>query len=325
MQTRITQARIFWIILVVSAILLSVATTSAQIESVTLRFLNVHQYRVHQQMLDGVAGNPWQYRMLADWMLEPLIKLLAAADIPVPRGGVFIVFRFLQCMLIFLSAGVYYQKLKLSPVANLFGLSVLAWGMSQSLYNSDFSFNIFFDIAFYLIAAILILDGAFGWIPLLMIPAAFNRETSALIPFMLMGFAYFGDRQANTMNRAIIFMVISLVLFVAIFAGLRIHYGGQQFLTADGYYPGIGLLVLNVSRSITWAQILITFGIVPLLAVFTYRTWPRTLKVFFWLMVPIWFGVHFFAALVAETRLLLVPFALVFIPGAFFGVAEAQK
>lgn len=322
MQTKTVQARAFWVTLLISAILLSVAVTYAQVDDVTLRFLNVHQYKVHQQMMDGAAGNPWQYRILADWMLDPLIKLFAAADVPIPRGGVFIVFRFLQCLLIFLSAGVYYRKLSLPLIANLFGLSVLAWGMSHSLYNSDFSFNNFFDIAFYLIAATLIMGGALGWIPLLMIPAALNRETSVLIPLMLIGFTYFSDRRADNVKRAVIPTVISLVIFMAIFAGLRMYYGEQRFLTADGYYPGIGLLVLNISRLVTWEQILITLGVVPFLAVFAYRAWPGALKIFFWVVVPLWFGVHFFAALVAETRLLLVPFALVFIPGALLGIAD---
>jgi hypothetical protein len=323
-QLKIVQTRIFWIAWLVSSILLSVATTYAQVDDVTLRFLNVHQYNVHQQMMDGVAGNPWQYRILADWMLNPVIKLFAAVDIPIPRGGVFIIFRFLQCLLIFLSAGVYYRKLGLPLFANLFGLSVLAWGMSHSLYNSDFSFNNFFDIAFYLLAAILIMDRAFVWIPLLIIPAAFNRETSALIPLMLISYAYFDDKKSNNIKQAIVFTLVSLAIFTAIFVGLRIHYGEQQFLTADGYYPGIGLLVLNISRFVTWEQILITLSIIPFLAVFSYRAWPRSLKIFFWVVVPMWFGVHFFAALVAETRLLLVPLALVFIPGALFGIVGEQ-
>ena len=66
-----------------------------------------------------------------------------------------------------------------------------------------------------------------------------------------------------------------------------------------------------------------TLGILPFLAIFCYRNWPGTLRIFFRIVVPAWFGVHFFAALVAETRLLLVPQALIFIPGALFGITAA--
>jgi hypothetical protein len=321
MQIKTVQPRTFAIILLISSVLLGIAVTYAQVDDITIHFLNIHQDKVHQQMIEGVAGNPWQYRILADWMLEPVIKLFFNVDVPRPRTSAYIVFRFLQCLLIFLAAGVYYRKLGLPLLANLLGLSMLAWGMSHSLYNSDFSFNNFFDIAFYLIAASLILEDAFGWIPLLMIPASLNRETSALIPFLLLGLAYFENTPDRNMKRAIFFTVFSLAIFVAIFAGLRIFYGEQPFLTADGYYPGVGLLVLNVSRLVTWEEILITFGLIPLVAIFAYRDWPKTLKIFFWIVVPVWFGVHFFAALVAETRLLLVPLALVFIPGALLGIA----
>jgi hypothetical protein len=76
---------------------------------------------------------------------------------------------------------------------------------------------------------------------------------------------------------------------------------------------------------ITWEQLLATLGIVPILAVLTYGRWPKALRIFFWVIVPIWVGVHFVAALVAETRLMLVPQALVFTRGALFGIAAEPK
>ena len=325
MQTKPAQIKFFWLILLTSAILLSIATTYAQVDDVTFRFIRIQQEKVHQEMLRGVAGNPWQYRILADWMIDPLMNLFVTRDILNPKPSAFIFFRFLQCLLIFIGAGVYYRKLGLSLVANLLGLSMLAWGMSHCLYNSDLSYNVFFDIAFYLIAAVLIMDGRFVWIPLLLIPAALNRETSLLIPFMLLSFVYFGDKSAKSMRSVVIFSAVSLIVFLLIFVGLRNYYGEQPFLTADGYYPGIGLLVLNLSRIVTWEQLLITLGIIPFLAIFCYRNWHRTLQIFFWVVVPVWLVVHFFAALVAETRLLLVPQALIFIPGALFGIVEATN
>lgn len=323
MEPKSVRPGTFWIILLIASILLGIATTYAQVEDVSPRFLRNQQMKVHEQMMEGVAGNPWQYRILADWMMDPLLTSFIEGNIPDPKASSFILFRFLQYLLIFMTAGAYYRKLGLPLCSNLLGLSVLAWGMSHSLYNSDFSFNVFFDIAFYLIAALLIMNRAFGWMPLLMIPAAFNRETSALIPFLLLGFAYF-DGQKKDLKPALLFTALSLIIFGVIFAGLRIYYGEQPFLTADGYYPGIGLLVLNLRRSVTWEQILITFGLVPFLAVLSYSAWPRTLKLFFWVVVPVWFGVHFFSALVAESRLLLVPLALAFIPGALFGILREQ-
>ena len=312
--------KFFWAILIVVAVLLSIATTYAQVDDISYRFIKVQQEKVHDQMVDGVAGNPWQYRIFADWMIEQVIQLTYKIGIVVPKASVFIAFRFIQCLLIFLAAGIYYRKLGLPLFTNLIGLSLLSWGMSTSLYNSDLAFNNFFDIAFYLLAAITIMDRKFFWIPILIILAAFNRETSALIPFMLIGHAYFDGRDDKPLKPAAIYTVISLIIFTAIFFGLRAYYGEQQFLTADGFYPGLGLLKLNLIRVVTWEQLLLTLGIIPFLAVLVYRAWPKTLKIYFWVVVPAWITIHFLASLVAESRLLLVPQALVFIPGALFGI-----
>ncbi len=37
--------------------------------------------------------------------------------------------------------------------------------------------------------------------------------------------------------------------------------------------------------------------------------WPSPLTAMFWAIVPLWFVIHAFAAVLAETRLLLVPYA----------------
>lgn len=325
MQFRFSDARSFWIATIISAILLSVATTYAQVDDVTLRFINNQQDKVHQQMLEGVAGNPWQYRILADWLVEHLIQFMRVLDAPAPKVNAYIVFRFLQCVLIFLAVGLYYRKLGLSLFANLVGSSVLAWSMSHSLYNSDLSLNVFFEIAFYLLAGYLILAEKFIWIPFLMIPAAFNRETSALIPLLLIAFAYFNADRAKKLKPAIFHALIGSVIFIVIFLGLRLHYGEQTFLTADGYSPGVGLLILNLTRWVTWEQLLITLGLIPFLAGFAYPAWTQPVKILFWVVVPVWFGVHFFAALVAESRLFLVPQALVFIPGMLFGFSGKRN
>lgn len=314
------------IALLISAIMLSAAATYAQVETLGIHFLRVQQEKVHQQMLDGAAGNPWQYRILGDAIVEPLIQLARQAGAPQPESFSFITLRFIQCVFILMAAGIYYRKLRLSPIANLLGLSVLTWSMAASLYNSDLSFNVYFDIAFYLLAGILILDRQFIWLAVLMVPAALNRETSVLIPFLLFFAARYAIDRESKSREATLFAIAALAIFVVIFTGLRFYYGRQLFLTADGYYPGLSLLAFNLRRAVTWEQLAITLGVVPFLAVLSYQIWPQTLKVFFWALVPVWLVIHFVAALVAETRLLLVPQALVFIPGALLGImGEAQQ
>ena len=315
----------FAIALLVAAAILATATTYAQVNMLGVHFLRVQQEKVHLQMLQGNAGNPWQYRILADVLIEPLIQLTKGLGVPQPESFTFIAFRFLQCLLILIIAGVYYRKLGLPLYESMIGLSVLSWSMSLSLYNSDLSFNVFFDTAFYLLAGILILGRKYVWLVLLMIPAALNRETSLLIPFMLFFAVRSNTAGEQDQRPGFIAAAVALGIFAIIFAGLRIYYGPQPFLTADGYYPGIGLLALNLGRWATWGQMAITLGVIPMLALFAYREWPRVLKVFFWVVVPVWFVAHFVGALVAESRLLLVPQALVFIPAALSGLAATHR
>jgi hypothetical protein len=320
MQSKSIGRYSFGIVLLISSVLLSIATVYAQVDDVGLRFIRIQQDKVHQQMMGGVAGNPWQYRILADWMISILISVCYRLGFDSPEVTAFIVFRFIQCLLILGAAGVYYRKLGLSLYSNLLGLSILTWSMSFSLYNSDLSFNNFFDVAFYVIGAVLVMSEQFVWIIPLMILAALNRETSALIPMMGVAYAYFTQGSKERIKPIVLYTAGSFVVFAVIFVGLRYYYGEQTFLTADGYHPGFGLFLLNLRRVVTWEQLLITFGILPVMALFAYGKWTRPLQIFFWTVVPIWMIVHFFSSLVAETRLLLVPQALVFIPGVLFGI-----
>jgi hypothetical protein len=315
----------FVVVLLLAAVLLSAATVYAQVNDVGLRFIKVQQAKVHEEMLQGAAGNPWQYRILADVMIEPLIRFLRARGYPNAEMVGFIVFRFMQILFALVAAGLYYRRLGLSAAGALLGLSILTWSMSLSLYNSDLSFNVFFDVAFYLIAAMLISNGQLVWIVVLMLPAALNRETSILIPVMLACYYLFERPSRSNLRPVWIAAAAGVLLYGLIFAILRVHYGPQQFLTADGYYPGFRLLLVNLTRLVTWEQLLVTLGIVPLLAILAYTKWPYALRIFFWVVVPVWVVIHFTAALVAETRLLLVPQALIFIPGAVFGLMSSER
>ena len=80
------------------------------------------------------------------------------------------------------------------------------------------------------------------------------------------------------------------------------------------------MIKYNLTRSETASELLVCVGVVPLAAAFSYRHWPMQLKVSLWTSVPLWLAVHTLAAVLAEARLLLVPQALVFIPGARCGL-----
>jgi len=312
------------IIITLSALLLSFASVRAQVNYMSFHFIKVHQEKVHNDVLEGKAGNPWQYRILAEYMLEPVITLFRNININRPQPSAFIFFRFLQNTFIFIAAAYFYKKLGLSTYTALLGITILAWMISQSFYDSDLSFNTYFDVLFYLLAGIIILYEKYLWLLLLMVIAAFNRETCGLIILLLPAYALF-SQPTHKKNKQVILTTFGMgILYTGIFLWLRVFFGEQQFLTAHGNYPGKGILYFNIFNLRSWEQIWSTAGIIPFLALFSYRKWPKHLKVFFWVIVPVWGIIHFLASVVAETRLFLVPLSLIFIPCVLFGLNHNQ-
>jgi hypothetical protein len=74
----------------------------------------------------------------------------------------------------------------------------------------------------------------------------------------------------------------------------------------------------------TWVNLFATVSILPGLALFSFHRWPRILQYFFWMLVPAWLIIHILASLLAETRLILVPYALIIVPGAIWAVVHPE-
>ncbi len=306
------------VLIILSAILLTWMSVTVQVNSMNKKYLRVREINYHDRVIQGQAGNPYQYRVLGSYYAYNIVQGMRALGFPGPQINGFILARYLQNFILFLLAAFYYRKLGLNVIASLLGVSMLAWGMTLSLYDSYLSYDTYFDIIFYLLAGLIILNQKYYWLIPVMIMAAFNRETGGLIPFMLLAY-YFINRLKHPSRKTILgYFGILLAIYVAVFFSLRWYYGEQQFITAYGHYPGINLIVYNVTRTITWENLVGTLGIIPILALLVYDKWPTSLKGFFWVVVPAWFLIHIIAAILAESRLVLVPQALIFIPGALF-------
>jgi hypothetical protein len=299
--------------------LLSVLTVYLQATHLGLTFLEKgHQIEYHRAVLQGTSTNPWQYRVLSEYIVEGVIRLAAGFGIPHPVGTAFILVRLLQNLVIFVLAAQYYRKLGLTTYVSLLGMSLLAWGIMHSDFQSDLQFNTFFDVLFYLVGALLVIGRRDLWILPTAAVAAANRETAALIAFLpLASHLPFRDRRAIA-RKPLAIVAGSVILFSLVLTVVHLHYGPRPMRPNPPL--GLGFLLLNVSRPESWIYLLATLGFIPLMAISSIRGWPRTLQGFFWLVVPVWFLVHFLAGKVAEARLFLVPQAVVFIPGALFGI-----
>jgi hypothetical protein len=308
------------------ALVFSLFTVFAHVRELGFEYIEEgRQLKRHTEVISGAALSPWQYRVLSEYMVEGVIVVLKKAGAPRPTLIGFISFRVFQNALLFLLVAYYYRKLGLNTYLALIGLSVLAWGMSQAYFDSDLQFSTYSDVIFYLAAGLLILHKRYPWIILVTAAAAFNRETSGLIPLLLIS-EYIAYKQDKDASRKIILTAgTALALYAVIFFGLRHALGPRELFVPHGRHQGLELLRHNLFYYRTWFQLFATMGILPVLALVFYRKWPYTLKAFFWIIVPIWTLVHLFAGVVAETRLLLVPLSLVIVPGALFGLVNGNQ
>jgi hypothetical protein len=77
--------------------------------------------------------------------------------------------------------------------------------------------------------------------------AAFNRETSALIPFLMVAVVAF-TRPSGCVRKVMPLFIAILATYVAIFIGLRALYERQPLLVAYGHPAGLDRLRFNLLR-----------------------------------------------------------------------------
>jgi hypothetical protein len=184
-------------------------------------------------------------------------------------------------------------------------------------------------VIFFLLAAIVILGNKTLWIIPISILAAFNRETGILIPFLLVAVVYLQYKEGKFNKRDLAIGVISIIIFSGIQLGIRwlinTNFHPARFDSAQGHYVGLDLFVFNVTFQTSWVMLFKTFNLIPILSIFFLNESPKLLQLFFWMIVPIWLGIHAFLGVFAETRLFLVPYILIILPIFLFKIAKSNS
>jgi hypothetical protein len=194
-------------------------------------------------------------------------------------------------------------------------MAILAWGMAASHYDSDLQFSTFFDVLFYLLAGLCVLHRKVWMVVPIMALAALNRETSGLIPFLVL-FLPLATVPRSSIRKYFWPFLGSISVYFLVFYILRMSFPSQDLVVPYGHRVGLDLVTHNLFRLVTWRQMIATLSVIPFVALIGYGKWRPEVRLFFWVIVPVWFVVHAFGSVMAETRLFLVPQALVFIPGA---------
>ena len=306
------------ILIVLLAIILAVVTVKLQLDSLNGgadSYIHGTQLSRHEAVLNGQAPNPWQYRVLSEYVAEGFVRFFQLFKIQDAISFGFISLRILQNIAIFLLAFVLFKKISGSNVLALLGIFLLTSSMKNAFFDNDLSFNTYFDLIFYLLAVLLILNKKYYWLILVTIFAALNRETSGLIPFLAL--AALVNEELPLVKKFLPFLFSGLALAV-VFTGLHLLYPNRPLYIPYEVVPGPAMLIYNVTRAFTWSQLFYTLGFIPIIGMLFIFNWPRLWQYFFLIMVPAWFAIHFFLSIAGETRLFLVPQAVIFIPGVLF-------
>lgn len=310
-------------------ILLSLITGFSQIKTEGLAWQETNYWPRLEAVAKGTAPAPDQYRVLTDRLVVVCVKAVEACGVPRPVGLTFVALRLVQNLLLFVLAFVFYRKLGIHAYPSLLGLSALAWGMTQANYGADLGFNASTDVLLYLGAALALVNRRPAWLIPITVIAALNRESSILIPYMALAFAV-RWKPRLTLDKTIAGAAFAaLAVWCLFFIALHVTLGARPWaLHESGAAPGFGLLRYNLTNADAWEHGFGMVGILPVLGMLSWRFWSPALKAIFWSVVPLWCVGTLFCAPVDQSRVLLLPQVLVFIPGVLCGLAgwrEAQE
>ena len=252
-------------------------------------------------------------------------KLLALAQQPefIKYSIVFIGFRFLQNALIFGLAFVYFSHFVKTRAVVVLSIMFIPIMMGNAVVDSDLSFNTYMDNTLYLLAGLVIVKGYNDWWILpITIAGALNRETSMLIPALYFCSKVDWTAWPNfkklffTDLKPLMIAALSMICFIAIFVAIRAHFGYRP--QTDWRVPaGLPMLKMNLFSGVsvkTYMEMYGVFGFLPIWCLFLFKEMNPYLKIFFILIVPVWFGVHVISVVAYQSRLYLVPTLLIFFP-----------
>ncbi len=277
----------------------------------------------HENMLEGKSEffNPWQYRILSTYLVEGFYKGVHALAPQIDRIKAFLIFRFFQNLLIFYLATLYFKAINIkNPWLILAGILLMSFFMAHSVFQSDLSFNTYFDILFYLLAAWLIIKQKYAWIIPLMLVAALNRETSLLIPAMLV-LPCIQWKERKIARTILVPGLLSTLVFFIAFISVRMYYGYRAPEGINGMTSVSDYLLFNLRFFRLYPELIGTLAFLPIIVIVFLKRLPRLLTYWFWIICPVWFGIHLVYSTAVETRLFLVPQILIFIP-AFLWLIE---
>ena len=297
----------------IALILISFFALYAHIHERGFLYINGgNQVLRHEARLDGESQfyNPWQYRILSTWAVEAQVTAYEKLGVANPYYAAFTHFRFVQQIIIFVLCFFYFHRFTRNHLLALTGIVLLGYAMSYSVWDSDLSFDTYTDVILFLLAFLALERGRFLWIIPICGLAAANRETAILIPAFAGILAVKSWFPLRVDREKMTIAISAGVVFLVVAIGLRAYFGFPPNEVADGFK----WLQVNLVDAKTHFFVLGVVNVCLLLPLFFFNDLTPFLKRAFLTLVPIWFLAHYILVPVHESRLFLVPQAVVLIP-----------
>jgi hypothetical protein len=258
-------------------------------------------------VLANTGGDLNQYRPLSAYIAVGIQELSQTGTPP------FQAIRFVQCLLLFGLAFVYYRRLELEPRTTLVGIGLVTGLVSLQLGTlgpNGFSMDRFFDAIFFLFGAILVLNNHGRWLPVVVAIAIANRETAVFMPALLLARVPLHElpRHKRLLGTAVAAWLIAAIVYVAIH-----DYYGPHPRTEESYW-GPSMFLHSLAMPGQTAFFVAAVNLLPLLALLLIRDADPFLQRLFWMVVPLWFAIHIWAARLGEGLMYLVPLVLIGVP-----------
>lgn len=271
----------------------------------------------------GTAQDPVRYRALSQlivqWMND---HSFVTRLIPLPFDfDAYHTLRLWQALILLALAYAYYRALGIGFQTTLAGIIALAIMISLSLRPSTFSLDRVTDAIFYLLGGWLVVTNRTLALPVVVLLAALNRETSGFIA--LLPVAWFGtELLSRKRRRELTVVVLSLGFYTATNLGLRLYIGPAGAAEVPWHDAGFGIsnFIWTLRRPGELTHLFTAVSVLPILAAFALPASGAFLRRLYWIMVPAWFVIIFTASWMREGLLFLAPIVVVVLPAVLRAV-----
>ncbi|MCP5462204.1 MAG: hypothetical protein H7A34_03340 [bacterium] len=301
---------------------ISWALASVYEEAVQIRFL-MERIKTHQSILTGTAGSPYRYRLLVVVGLGMITKALAGF-MEYPKAFQLTYSGYMLCCLFALFSGMYLFFTRFfSRRLSFFGILYVAGTIPITFGEHFFQPWSFLEAVFFMLALQWIYDKRHVLLIPLIIIAALNRETAAMIPILFLCAHYSTGSDEYGVKRfekgSLGWFAVYFIVWAGVTIGLRYlcGYTEHEFTFSDNFAFNKQHLLTSLKNNVVF------WGIFGYFAVRGYWYAP----VFFRrtaLLIPIYCGLIFCYAYWPEVRVFVMLYP-VFVPLALSYIAEKYE